>query len=279
MTGDRLTGHAELDTHTTLARIEGLLARRDRRDQTGQFYVEGVRNFLRASDAGYGVEALLYSDTLLISGVARMRVRQLLRQGVPAARASPEQFRQISQMSRASGIGAILRVRTHALHALAPRAGICWTVLRTVRSPGNLGSLLRSSAAVGGAGMIFVGGDIDPYQPAVIRASMGAIFRQTLVRTGMAQLQHWVRRHRLQVLGASPDGQRTHFEARFRAPTLLVLGDERSGIDEELRALCDDLLRIPMVDDSDSLNVAVAGGLVMYEVLRQRRRPSARSRR
>jgi TrmH family RNA methyltransferase len=137
-----------------------------------------------------------------------------------------------------------------------------------IRSAGNLGSLLRSSAAAGGAGLILLGKGIDPYDPAIVRGSMGAIFRQTIVRASVAELADWVQRHRLQVVGASPDGELAYHHARYGIPTVLLLGEERRGLDCDQRRLCTHLVRIPMAGGVDSLNVAVAGSLLLYEIRR-----------
>ena len=269
MAGDVRAGRVEVEVGPTLAHVVRLQADRRHRDASGQFFVEGVRNVVCAVDGGYAVETLVTSEKLLTSGPARRIARQLASAGTPLARASPEEFRSVSRADRASGIGAVLRQRLEPLHRIAPRRGLCWVIVSSIRSGGNFGSLVRTSAAVGGAGFLLLGGALDPFEPGVVRAAMGSMFRQTFVRTGAEQLRHWARRHSLHVVGASPDGPVGCHEARYRAPPLLVLGDERSGLDPDQRALCHDLVRIPMVEGVDSLNVAVAGSILMYEVLRR----------
>jgi TrmH family RNA methyltransferase len=143
-------------------------------------------------------------------------------------------------------------------------------VLEAVRSERNLGSLIRTSEAIGGDGFILVGPRIDPFDPAVVRASMGALFRQTLIRTNECSLRNWVRRHRCRVIGASPDGSAELHRFDYPRPTILVLGEERRGLTPLQRDLCSDLVRIPMVGAVDSLNLAVAGSLLLYEVYRAR---------
>src|SRR6185369_13515084 len=123
----------------------------------------------------------------------------------------------------------------------------CWTVLSHVRSPGNLGSLLRTSAAIGAGGFILLGQQIDPYEPVVVRATMGALFKQTLARTDVECFRRWVQTHRLAVIGASPDGVVEYDQVRYTRPTMLLLGNERSGLTDEQRSLCRQLVRIPMV--------------------------------
>jgi TrmH family RNA methyltransferase len=159
------------------------------------------------------------------------------------------------------------------LHAISPKTGLCWVVLENVRSPGNFGSLIRTSEAIGGAGFILIGPHIDPFDPNVVRASMGAIFRQRFVRTTHGSLRNWLRRHRCVVVGASPEGPIDLHRFDFPRPTILLLGEERRGLTPFQRGLCRRLVRIPMAGAADSLNVAIAGSLLLYEVYRARTAP------
>lgn len=240
------------------------------RDAQRAFFVEGIRNVVRAIENGFVIEAIFRSDRLLKVSVARQLVRDQARSGVPTFNISPEAFRRISRSASASGVGAIIAQRWSRLHAASPKAGLCWVVLESVRSPGNLGSLIRTSEAIGGAGFILVGDRADPYDPGTVRGSMGAIFAQKLVRTDHCSLRHWLRRHRCTVVGASPDGRADLHRFDYPRPTILLLGDERKGMSERQRDLCTHLVRIPMVGEADSLNLAVAGGLLLYEVYRAR---------
>ncbi len=137
-----------------------------------------------------------------------------------------------------------------------------------MRSAGNLGSLIRTSEAVGGAGFIFLGDRIDLFDPHVVRASMSSLLKQRVVRTHHQELHHWIQQHSLQVIGASPDGDLDLHQSSYISPVLLLLGEERKGLTQNQRELCDRLIRIPMVGEADSLNLAVAGSLMMYEVFR-----------
>ncbi len=97
---------------------------------------------------------------------------------------------------------------------------------------------------------------------------MGAVFQQRIVRCGREAFRHWMRRHRCQVIGVTPDAERPYHRMRYRRPAVLLLGEERRGLSEAQRSLCDATVRIPMVGDVDSLNLAVAGSLMLYEVFR-----------
>ncbi len=268
MSDEATADFRQLEIAPVLAKIKKLQFDRAYRDNNGLFFVEGIRNFVLAVDCGFSIDALFYCEKLLISPIARKMVRRLKRAGAPFARVSPEQFRQISQTERASGVGAILRQHAQRLDQTNPNESLCWVALSRIRSLGNLGSLMRTSAAVGGAGFIFIGDGIDPYDPNVVRATMGAIFNQRIVRTNAKQFRHWIKSHNLQVVGASPDGQLNYDQVCYARPTILLLGNERTGLTEGERLICSDLVRIPMKEGVDSLNVAVAGSLLLYEVFR-----------
>jgi RNA methyltransferase, TrmH family len=270
MAGDARTGQGPGDIESTLALIQRLHRDRHARDTHGLFYGEGIRNLTSAVEHGYPIDTVVYSERLLIAPVARALVRRLKREGVPYARLSPEQFRAISHTERASGVGVILRQRIRRLEDLIPGEKPCWVAVEHVRSPGNFGSLMRTSAAVGGGGFILLGKSIDPYDPAVVRPSMGAFFRQTLARASIAELNTWVARHHLSVVAASPDGATDFHRAHYARPVVLMLGEERRGLTHEQRVIAHQIVRIPMAEGIDSLNLAVAGSLLMYEALRSR---------
>jgi TrmH family RNA methyltransferase len=158
--------------------------------------------------------------------------------------------------------------RVQKLADINPRDHPCWTALSHARSPGNFGSLVRTSAATGAAGFILIGDSIDPYDPNVVRATMGALFRQAIVRTSARQLRRWADLHNIQVIGASPDTTVDYDAVCYTWPAVLILGSERSGLTQEQRSICRQMVRIPMVEGMDSLNLAVAGSLLMYKVFR-----------
>jgi TrmH family RNA methyltransferase len=266
MQNENRTEFRQLEIAPTLLAIGRLQRDRSYRDSRRLFFIEGVRNFIEAVDHHFSFEALLYSERLLIQPLARKLVRRLKRAGVPFARVTPEQFRTISRTERASGVAAILRQRILNLDQVNPIEDQCWTALSHVRTLGNFGTLMRTSAAVGATGFILIGDSIDPYDPAAVRATMGAVFKQRIVRANAHQLACWLREHNVEAIGASPDGSEDYREGRYNRPIVLMLGSERKGLTPEQREMCDRVVRIPMAQGVDSLNVAVAGSVLMYEV-------------
>jgi RNA methyltransferase, TrmH family len=251
------------------------LARREVRQSEGCFWIEGVRNFVQAYDAGWRFETVVFCEVLNRLSMIEMIVRRLNKSGPRPVKVSPEQFRSISTTERASGIGAIVRQPWLKLdEAACSEIGLGWLVVERIRAPGNLGTILRTAEACGIGAVIFLGDQADPFDPIVVRAAMGGICRLRLVRTSHARFDAVRRKLSMQVVGLSPAAPQlwTDLPAELPGsrPTAIVLGDERKGMSAALRELCDINVRLPMTGGADSLNVSVAAGIMMYELVRRR---------
>ncbi len=264
-----------------LDRIHTLRLRRFR-DKTRLHFVEGLRGVLEALEAHVPVETLVYSEILCRHASAQKRVRLAKRLGVRVERVTPEQFRKISQTPRASGLGAVVRQHWTGLAQIEPRRGpashldpalrrpsLCWLALSQIRSPGNLGTILRTAEAVGAAGLIVLGNECDPFDPDVVRASMGGIFHLTMCRATLGEFAAWAQEKGCRVIATSPMGETEYTEMPVEPPVVILLGEERNGLTAEEFALATHRVRIPIVGRADSLNVGVAAGVMMYEVLRR----------
>lgn len=243
------------------------------RQQQSLYWIEGIRNFIQAHDAGIPFDTIVLSEILLQSSLAEKLSRKLHAQGVPRIKVTPEQFRMISLTERASGIGAIVRQRWTP-HTAPPKPGLCHLVIEHIRSPGNLGTILRTAEATGVAGILFVSSPgrhhlTDPFDPAVVRASMGGIFHLPLTRLSYSQLAHWSRTHKIPLVALSPEAPHpwTHLPA---GPLAIALGEERHGLSPQLRALCRHTVSLPMSGRADSLNVSIAAGVILYELVRRK---------
>lgn len=255
-----------------LARVQSLRSRAVR-DKEKRFWIEGVRHFVQASDARLEFEAVLYSPVLLKSPLAQMLVRRLSAAGVPRWQLSPEEFRRVSTARHASGIGAIVGQHWKSLSTADVHQGLGWIVVESLRSPGNLGTMLRSAEATGATGMIFLGRQCDPFDPSVVRASMGGLFPLPLVRSTPRELSAWAAEHGIVLVGLSPQADRLWTDLPSGVAIGLVVGEERAGLSEGLCGLCQQTVRLPMVGCADSLNVAVAASVVMYELVRRSQSP------
>jgi TrmH family RNA methyltransferase len=250
--------------------MQRLLHDREEREHTGLFFMEGLRFVSQAWERDVEVEALVVAPELLTHPFGRQLVRVMRRAGVPYLEVTTEVFRGLALVGDPQGIGAVARQRWHALPEVRPTDGLCWVALETVQSPGNLGTIFRTAEAVGAAGAILVGSAIDPYHPATVRSTMGALFSQRLVRTTAAEFAAWKRQHPFLLVGTSPTAAADYRSIAYTPPVVLSMGWERQGLSREQQSLCDVVVRLPMVGRGDSLNLAVATGVMLYEIFNQR---------
>jgi TrmH family RNA methyltransferase len=256
--------------HPTIKRIRRL-QERSVRDQQGLHYIEGMRFVARAVQHRVPVEALVVCRPLLAHPFARHLARRFAHAVTPILEVTPSVMSNIALMETSQGIGAVARQCWTPLSAIEPDEASCWVMLESVRSSGNLGTILRTSEAVGASGLMIPNGTVDPYDPATVRATMGSLFSQRFVRTSPDEFMRWKADRNCTLVGAAPSASVDYQDLDYAGPTVLLLGDERKGLSREWLARCDAVVRIPMSAGTDSLNLSVAASLLLYEVYNQRR--------
>jgi RNA methyltransferase, TrmH family len=252
-----------------LHRARALQQSRKARDTSGQFWIEGIRQFVQAFEAGIEFQTVVVSRILLKSHLVEEMNRELRIRGVNCVHVSPEQFRGISICQRASGIGAIVKQHWRPLENIDATCGLCWLVVEHLRSSGNLGTVLRTAEATGVGGVIFLSDECDPFDPPAVRASMGGIFHLQLARATHRQLRRWAAAHGVLLVGLSPAAQGLWTDLPRHSPMAILIGDERKGLSQEAHESCHALVRLPMSGRADSLNVGVATGVMLYELVRK----------
>jgi TrmH family RNA methyltransferase len=252
--------------------VKKIRALRDRkaRDESGRFFVEGIRIVGEAGELEADVEICVVAPDLLSSPYGA-EVARRLGERVTLLEVSADVFRSISTKEGPQGIGAVIRQTWGSLQDIDPAGDFCWVALDAVQDPGNVGSIVRTSDAVGGAGIILLGAGTDPHDPSALRAGMGAVFSQRMVRATFEELALWTRRNRCVMVGTSGSASVDYQSVCYRSPAVLLMGSEREGLSEEQLAVCDAVVSIPMAGRSDSLNLAVATGVILYEMFNQER--------
>jgi TrmH family RNA methyltransferase len=249
------------------------LGKRAERDRTQTFFTEGLRFVGQAVAQEAEIEAVLVVPKTLEHSFGLKLRRQLEEKRVPIWEITPELFQRLSRAEEPQWIGAVIRQRWAAPTTATSSPGLCWVALDQVHSPGNLGTILRTSEAVGASGLIALGDSVDPYDPGCVRATMGAVFAQQFVRMAPAEFAAWKQHTGVYLVGTSPHAKRDYRAVAYPPGTVLLMGGERKGLSSERQGLCDELVRIPMVGQADSLNLAVATGVMLYEVFYQRCNP------
>lgn len=241
-----------------------------------QFIVEGIWHVGEAAAAashpgpagGFGLEAIYYAPDLLKSSFALQLVADQEARGVTCHAVTRQVFESIADKDNPQGLLAIVTAPSLDLEQLNPQ-NLGWgAALVAPQDPGNLGAILRSVDAVGASGLLLLDGGADPYHPAAVRASMGALFWRPVVSATFDEFIRWRRRHGYRLFGTSAHGAQDYREIQaYTPPFILLLGSERQGLSAEQAAACDCLLRLPMHGRITSLNLAVAAGVMLYDML------------
>jgi TrmH family RNA methyltransferase len=251
-----------------------LLADRRHRRRAGAFVVEGIQPVWQAVEAGAAVETLVVAPDLLARSPGGARAAAMVAEqeagGIPVTRMTGELFARLSGRDGPSGLAAIVRGRTAGLAGLPVAAGSVFAALHEIGNPGNLGTIIRTANAAGAAGVVLLGASTDPFDPAAVKASMGALFGVPVVQEpDVAAFFGWAAGAGVTVVAASGRAADSFWDIRCPRPVAFLLGAEGPGLPADVLARGDRQVRIPMVGTAESLNLAVAAGLLLYEAQRQ----------
>jgi TrmH family RNA methyltransferase len=259
------------NSNPTIRQLRALRQRKER-EATGLFFAEGIRLVGEAVQLGVDIEALVVAPELLSSPFARELVAAQRAAGARVIEVSAAVFAELSHKDGPQGLAAVARQRWAALPDVRLDAPPGWVALVDPADPGNLGTILRTVDAVGASGAILLGSATDPYDPAALRAAMGATFAVRLARASFDEFAAWKRTTGAFLLGAADSAPADFQSIVYPQPLVLLMGSERQGLAPEQQALCDLMVSLPMRGRSDSLNLAVAAGVLLYELLSQQRR-------
>jgi len=257
-------------SNSTIKLVRKLRSKKERQ-KSGLFYIEGIRIVGEAVSSNWKIETILYSPDLLTSKFAQEMVQGFIDQGRDTTAVTEEVFRNISDKKGPQGIAAVVYQQWSNLGELRIAEGEYWLALDAVADPGNLGTILRTNAAAGGRGVILLDQSTDPFDPSSIRASMGALFCQPIIKAHFQEFAALKREQQVAVVGTSDKASLDYYGWQYPSRLVLLMGSERQGLRGHHAALCDAIVGIPMVGKSDSLNLAVATALVVYEIYNQRR--------
>ena len=251
-------------------RIRQLADRKHRRRESA-FVVQGIQPVWQAVEAGADIETLVVAPGILRHPGAQAMVEAQESAGTRVARLSDELFGRVADRDAPAGLAAIVRFAPTGLENLRPHSGSVFAALHEIGNPGNLGTIIRTASAAGAAGVITVGPSADPYDPAAVKASMGALFTVPVAMAPSApEFLAWAAANRVTVVATSGRASVTCWDADLRPPLALLLGSEGSGLPDALLAAADLTVAIPMTGTAESLNLAVAAGILLYELPRRR---------
>lgn len=255
-------------TNDTVKAVRALHMRKER-EATGRFLAEGLKFIGEALDQGRTPRLLLVGE--------EARPHPLLERAKAETRAAGGEvvvvthaiLEKISRRENPQTVLGVFEQVYTPLSAIEPASAPCWVALEQVRDPGNLGTIIRTADAAGASGVILVGDCTDPFSLETVRATMGSVFAVPLVKATPADFLRWKKDSGARLVATHLAGAVDYRTIDYRSkPVILMMGNEQSGLPDELAGAADALARIPQVGRADSLNLAVATGVMLFEVRR-----------
>ena len=254
------------------------LALKKFRDQQNAFMAEGLKLVIDALDLGWQIRTLVFAKAGRGNAAVEKAAARTVAGGGTVLEVSEKVLSAITRRDNPQMVVGVFAQKIMPLRDIRPKDGDVWVALDRVRDPGNLGTVIRTVDAVGAKGVILVGDTTDPFAVETVRATMGSIFAVPVAKAGLDAFLTWRGSFSGLVVGTHLKGAVDYRSVDFAGkPVLLVMGNEQQGLPEDLAANCDRLLRIPQAGRADSLNLAVATGVMLYEIRRSALKLEGRS--
>jgi TrmH family RNA methyltransferase len=243
---------------------------RGERNETGLFLIEGYRELRRAVDAGVALQTLFTCPSFFLGDNEPALITDSLKQGAEILLCEPHVFEKLSYRDRPDGLLAIAVQMRTTLMSLKLAADPFIIIAESIEKPGNLGTILRSADAAGVDGVIVCDRCTDIYNPNVVRSSVGTLFTLPVIEASSTETINYLKARGIQIVAATPTAEKSFTETPLTGPIAIAVGTEQFGLSQTWMQAADLSVRIPMHGAADSLNVATATTLLLYEVIRQR---------
>jgi TrmH family RNA methyltransferase len=247
-----------------------LKERRDR-DRTGLFLIEGYRELKRAVDANIAIHSLFFCPPLFLGVNEPVLIEAIAGRTQEIYPCEERAFAKLSYRDRPDGLIAVAHQMKHSLADLKGE-NLFVVIAEGIEKPGNLGTILRSADAAGCDAVIVCDRCTDIYNPNVVRASVGTLFTIPVIEAGGKEICSWLQEKKIQIVAATPSAEEVFTETDLRGALAIAVGTEQLGLSELWMSASDRKVKIPMKGVADSLNVATATTLLLYEAVRQRER-------
>lgn len=245
------------------------LALKKFRDSQNAFMAEGLKLVIDALDLGWQIRTLVFAKAGRGNAAVEKAAARTVAAGGTVLEVSEKVLSAITRRDNPQMVVGVFMQKVLPLKDIRPKEGEVWVALDRVRDPGNLGTVIRTVDAVGAKGVILVGDTTDPFSVETVRATMGSVFAVPVAKAGVESFLAWRKSFPGLVAGTHLKGAVDYRSVDFGSrPVLLLMGNEQQGLPEELAATCDRLLRIPQAGRADSLNLAVATGVMLFEIRR-----------
>ncbi len=249
--------------------VKALRALREKkhRKASGRFLAEGLRLLTDARECGHVPETLVLADRRDPHPLLSALEAAVESGGGEVIETTPDILSKITGKDNPQAVAGVFAEFDTSLGALDRSRSDIWLVAQALRDPGNLGTMLRTGDAIGAGGVILIDDCADPFSVEAVRASMGAVFTQSIALARWDEFESWLRAGTGQLVAASFRDAQPYRSAPYAAPCFVMVGNESRGLPEEYEMACDLRVTMPMKGRADSLNAAVAAAVLGYEVL------------
>ena len=252
-------------SNSTVKRLRSLRDKKARRAE-GLFLAEGLRIIAEARDSGRLPEIIAFSAEGARHKLAAEIIAATEAAGGEAIETDPDILSKMSGKDNPQMLVAAYRQRTATLTDIDRSAAPLWLVAQALRDPGNIGTILRTGDAAGAGGLILIDDSADPFSVEAVRASMGAIFTQSVATARWDEFLPWLRAGPGHLVGTSLRTSQDYIEANYMKPCFILIGNEQQGLPAAYEDACDLLVKIPMAGRADSLNAAMAAAVMAFQV-------------
>ncbi|MCM2472589.1 RNA methyltransferase [Rhizobium sp. CG5] len=245
------------------------LSQKKTRDETRTFMAEGLKLVIDALELGWTIRTLIYSKAAKGKPLVEKIAAKTVASGGLVLEVSEKVMASITRRENPQMVAGVFDQRWMPLRDVKLSTGQTWIALDRVRDPGNLGTIIRTADAAGASGVMLLGDCTDPFSMETVRATMGSMFALPLVKATVAEFLAWKASSGAQVVATHLAGAIDYRTVDYRRkPVVLMMGNEQSGLPEELARQADVLARIPQSGRADSLNLAIATGVMLFEARR-----------
>ncbi len=254
-------------SNPTIKLIRSLKHKKER-ELSGLYYVEGIRHVGEAVRTKQKIAYVIICPELLDSLFGKQLLEQIKEEKIETISVPVFIFDAISIKEGPQGLAAVLEERWGDFNEIEKIQGL-WVALDSVQDPGNLGTILRSLDAAGGKGIVLLDESADAYHPTSVRASMGGIFTQIIIKSSLKEFSKWKTEKGYPLVGTWCEGGVNYRHYNYFKDMILLLGSEQKGLTPNHLEICDELVTIPMKGTVDSLNLSNAASIVLFEILSQ----------
>ncbi|PCD69319.1 TrmH family RNA methyltransferase [Rhizobium phaseoli] len=245
------------------------LTNKKSREESGTFLAEGLKLVIDAIELGWRIRTLVYAKAAKGKPLVEQMAAKTVASGGLVLEVSEKVIGSITRRDNPQMVVGIFDQRWKPLKDIRPREGETWVALDRVRDPGNLGTIIRTADAAGASGVILVGEATDPFSLETVRATMGSVFAVPVARATPEEFLAWRKSAGVSVVATHLAGAVDYRTIDYRKkPVVLLMGNEQSGLPEQLAKEADALARIPQQGRADSLNLAVATAVMLFEARR-----------